>query len=82
LGEILGFPPKGDIDFTIDLVSRAIEVSKTPYKMDTLELKELQMYLKERLLWGYIHTSVPPWGAPILFVKKNDGTLSLCIDLK
>jgi hypothetical protein len=40
-GEIPGFPPKRDIDFSIDLVPRVSPVSKTPYRMGTLELKEL-----------------------------------------
>jgi hypothetical protein len=74
-GEILGFPPKRDIDFSIDLVPGVSLVSKTPYKMGTLELKELQMQLEELLKKGYICPSVSPWGAPILFVKKKDGTL-------
>jgi hypothetical protein len=42
-------------------------VSKTPYKMGTPELKELQMQLEELLKKGYIHPSVSPWGAPIFF---------------
>jgi hypothetical protein len=67
--EIPGFPPKRDIDFSIDLVPRATPVSKEPYKMGTLELKEL-----------HIHPSVSPWG--VLFVKKKDGTLRMCIDFK
>jgi hypothetical protein len=77
--EIPGFPPKRDIDFSINLVSGATPVSKTPYMMSTPELKELQMKLEELLKKGYIHPSVSPWGAPILFVKKKDGTLILCI---
>jgi hypothetical protein len=55
-------------------------VSKTPYKMSTPELKELQMQLEELLKKGYICPCVSPWGAPILFVKKKDGTLRFCID--
>jgi hypothetical protein len=60
----------------------AAPISKTPYKMSTLEPNELQMQLEELLKKGYIHPSVSPWGAPILFVKKKDGTLRLCIDFK
>jgi hypothetical protein len=48
----------------------------------TLELKELQMQLEELLKKGYIRPSVSPWGAPVLFVKKNDGTLRLFIDFR
>jgi hypothetical protein len=61
---------------------RAAPVSKTPYRMSTPELKELQMKLEELLKKGYIHPSVSPWGAPFLFLKKKDGTLRLCIDFK
>jgi hypothetical protein len=80
--EIPGFPPKREIDFSIDLVPGAAPVSKTPYRMSTPELKELQMQLEELLKKGYIRPSVSPWGAPILFVKKKDGTLRLCIDFR
>jgi hypothetical protein len=61
---------------------RAAPVSKTPYNMSTPELKELQMQLEEILKKGYICLSVSPWGAPVLFVKKTDGTLRLCIDFR
>jgi hypothetical protein len=80
--EILGFPPKRDNDFSIDLVPGATPMSKTPYIMGTLELKDLQMQLEELLKKGYIRPSVSPWGAPILFVKKKDGTLRLCISFR
>jgi hypothetical protein len=55
---------------------------KNPYKMSTLELKELQLHLEELLKRGYICPSVSLWGAPVLFVKKKDGTLRLCIDFR
>jgi hypothetical protein len=60
----------------------AAPVSKAPYRMSTLELKELQLQLEELLKKGYILPSVSPWGAPVLFVKKKDGTLRLCIDFR
>ena len=78
--EISGLPPKRDIDFTIELVPRAAPVSKTPYRMSTSEMLELKMKLQELLEKKYIRLSVSPWGAPVLFVKKKDGTLRLCID--
>jgi len=53
-----------------------------PYRMSTPELKELQMQFEELLKKGYIHPSVSPWGAPVLFVKKKDGTLRVCIDFR
>jgi hypothetical protein len=80
--EIPRLPPKRDIDFSIDLMPGVAPVSKTPYRMSTPELKELQMQLEELLEEGYIHPSVSPWGALVLFMKKNDGTLRLCIDFR
>ena len=50
--------------------------------MCTHELKEIVMQLEELLKKGYICPSVSPWGAPLLFVKKNDETMRLCIDLR
>jgi hypothetical protein len=78
--EVPGLPPKRDIEFSINLMPRSAPVSKTPYRMSTPELKELQMQLEEILNKGYICPSVSPWGAPVLFMKKKDGTLRLCID--
>jgi hypothetical protein len=78
--EVPGLPPKRDIDFSINLMPGVAPVSKTPYKMSTLELKELKMQLEELLKKGYIYPSVSPWRAPILFLKNKDGTLRLCID--
>ena len=82
LDEIPGLPPKRDIDFTIELVPGASPVSKTPYRMSTPEMLELKMQLQELLENKYIQLSVSPWGAPVLFVKKKDGTLRWCIDYK
>jgi hypothetical protein len=62
------------------MIPREIPISKTPYRMSTPELKELKMYLEEILKKGYICPSVSPWGAPVLFVKKKDGTLRLCME--
>ena len=80
--EIPGLPPKRDIDFTIELVPGAATVSKTPYRMSTPEMLELKMQLQELLEKKYIRSSVSPWGASILFVKKKYGTLRLCIDYR
>ena len=77
LYEVARIPPKRDIDFTIDLVPGVAPVSKTPYKMSTPEMLELRMRLHELLEKKYIRPSVSPWGAPVLFVKKKDGTLKV-----
>jgi len=60
----------------------ATPTSKAPYRMSTPELIELKLQLKEILDKGCIRPSVSPWGAPILFVKKKDDTLRLCIDYR
>ena len=57
-------------------------MSKITYRMSTPEMLELKMQLQELLEKKYIRPSVSPWGAPILFVKKKDGTLRLCIDYR
>jgi hypothetical protein len=80
--EVPGLPPKRDINFSINLMPRATPVSKAPYRMSTLELKELQLQLEELLRKRYIRPSVSPWGASVLFVKKKYGTLRLCIDFR
>jgi hypothetical protein len=80
--EVPGLPPKRYIDFSIILMPRVAPVSKTPYRMSTPELKELQMKLEELMKKGYICPSVSPWGAPVLFVKNKYGTLIFCIDFK
>ena len=54
--------------------------SKAPYRMNILELNELNSQLKELIDKNYIRPSVSPSGAPVIFVKKKDGTLRLCID--
>jgi hypothetical protein len=76
--EVPRLPPKRDIN----LMPGAAQLSKTPYRMSTPELKELQMQLEELLKKGYISPSVSPWGAPVLFVNKKYGTLRLCIDFR
>ena len=50
--------------------------------MDPVELKELKLQVQELLEKGFICPSVSPWGAPVLFVKKKDGTLRLCVDYR
>jgi hypothetical protein len=82
LKEVPGLPPRRDIDFSINIMPRAALVSKTPYRMSTLELKELQMQLEELLNKGYIHPSVSPSGSPVLFFKKKYGTSRLCIHFR
>ena len=80
--ELSGLPPQREIEFAIDVVLGATPTSITPYRMAPLELKELKLQLQELLEKGFIRPSVSPWGAPVLFVKKKDGTLRLCVDYR
>ena len=70
------------MEFSIDLLSGTTPISKAPYRMAPTELQELKIQLKELLEKGFIRPSVSPWGAPVLFVKKKDGTRRLCIDYR
>eukprot|EP00253_Pinus_taeda_P014310 PITA_14310 len=63
-------------------MSREATTSKVPYRMSSHELVELKLQLKEIIDNGYIRPSVSPWGAPVLFVRKKDGTLRLCVDYR
>jgi hypothetical protein len=80
--ELPGIPPDREIEFTIDLLPDTAPISKAPYRMAPLELKELKDQLQELLDRGFIRPSVSPWGAPVLFVKKKDGSMRLCIDYR
>ena len=73
--ELPGLPPERELDFTIELKPTAKPISKTPYRMTAPKLCELQMQLKELLDLGLIRPNVSPWGAPVIFVKKKDGSL-------
>ena len=77
-----GLPPDRQLEFTIDLEPGSAPVSKAPYRMAPKELEELKMQLQELMDLGFIRPSVSPWGAPVLFVKKKDGTLRMCIDYR
>ena len=75
-------PRDRDVEFNIELLPGAAPISISPYRMAPLELKELKTQLQELLDKGFIQPSVSPWGALVLFVKKKDGTMRLCIDYR
>ncbi|KAA0042480.1 pol protein [Cucumis melo var. makuwa] len=77
-----GLPPHREVEFAIELEPGTIAISRAPYRMAPAELKELKVQLQELLDKGFIRPSVSPWGAPVLFVKKNDGSMRLCIDYR
>ena len=82
LEELSGLPPNREIEFCIDVVPGTDPISMPPYRMAPAELKELNEQLKELLDKGFIRPSTSPWGAPVLFVKKKDGSLRLCINYR
>ena len=73
-------PKKRDIEFAIDLVPGTNLIFLPPYRMAPTDLKELKVQLQELVDKGFVQPSVSPWGAPVLFVRKNDGSLRLYID--
>eukprot|EP00253_Pinus_taeda_P024492 PITA_24492 len=79
--ELPGLPPLRELDLTIELKPGTQPISKAPYRMTAPELRELQIQLKELLDVRHIRPSTSPWGAPVIFVKK-DGTLRLCVDYR
>ncbi|KAH0705935.1 hypothetical protein KY285_010456 [Solanum tuberosum] len=75
-------PPEREIDCGIDLLPDTQPISIPPYRMAPAKLKELKEQLKDLLDKGFIRPSVSPWGSPVLFVKKKDGSLRMCIDYR
>ncbi len=75
-------PPKRRVDHAIEVVPRVAPPAKAPYRMSHEELKELKVQLEELFAKGYIKLSKSPYGAPILFVHKKDGTLKMCVDYR
>ncbi|GJU02922.1 putative reverse transcriptase domain-containing protein [Tanacetum coccineum] len=75
-----GLPPTRQVEFQIDLILGAAPVARAPYRLAPSEMKELSEKLKELSEKGFIRPSSSPWGAPVLFVKKKDGSFRMCID--
>ncbi|CAL2257385.1 unnamed protein product [Prunus armeniaca] len=80
--DLPGPPPHRQIEFTVELVPGTNPISQAPYRMAPAELRELKTQLQELVDKGFIRPSFSPWGAPMLFVKKKDGTMRLCIDYR
>ncbi|KAL4026395.1 hypothetical protein IC575_014824 [Cucumis melo] len=80
--ELPGLPPHKEVEFAIELEPGTVPISRAPYRMAPAELKELKVQLQELLDKGFIRPSVSPWGAPVLFVNKKDGSMRLCIDYR
>jgi hypothetical protein len=80
--ELLGMLPDRDIEFVIELKPGTASIYKTPFWMTTLELARLKEQIREFLEKGFIRPSSSPWGAPVIFVLKKDGTQRLCVDYR
>ena len=80
--DLPGLPPPRSVDFRIDLVPGATPVARAPYRLAPSEMQELSSQLLELLDKGFIRPSTSPWGAPVLFVKKKDGSFRMCIDYR
>ncbi|KAG8501254.1 hypothetical protein CXB51_003412 [Gossypium anomalum] len=82
LEELPGLPPNREIEFGVELIPGTIPISIAPYRMTPTELKELKSQLQELTDKGFVKPSFSPWGAPVLFVKKKDGSIRWCVDCR
>ena len=80
--DLPGLPPDREIEFAIELVPGTAPIAKRPYRMPANELVELKRQVEDLEGKGYIRPSSSPWGAPVLFVKKKDGTMRMCVDYR
>ena len=80
--ELPGMPPDRDIEFIIELVPGTGPIAQKPYRMNSKELDELKKQLDDMLRKGLIRPSASPWGSPVIFVDKRDGTTRLCVDYR
>ncbi|GKA05702.1 putative reverse transcriptase domain-containing protein [Tanacetum coccineum] len=80
--DLPGLPPIRQVEFQIDLVPGAAPVARAPYRLAPSKMEELSAQLQELSDKGFIRPSSSPWGAPVLFVKKKDGSFWMCIDYR
>ncbi|GJU32959.1 putative reverse transcriptase domain-containing protein [Tanacetum coccineum] len=80
--DLPGLPLARPVEFQIDLIPGAAPVARAPYRLAPSEMKELSEHLQELSEKGFIRPSSSPWGAPVLFVKKKDGSFRMCIDYR
>ncbi|GJY82344.1 putative reverse transcriptase domain-containing protein [Tanacetum coccineum] len=78
--DLPGLPPTQQVEFQIDLVPGAASVARAPYRLTPSRMKKMSEQLQELSDKGFIRPSSSPWGAPVLFVKKKDGSFRMCID--
>nr|GEY93364.1 hypothetical protein [Tanacetum cinerariifolium] len=80
--DLPGLPPARPVEFQIDLILGAALVARAPYRLAPSEMKELSYQLQDLSEKGFIRPSSSTWGAPVLFVKKKDGSFRMCIDYR
>ncbi|GKC54778.1 putative reverse transcriptase domain-containing protein [Tanacetum coccineum] len=80
--DLSGLPPQRQVEFRIDLIPGATPVAKSPYRLAPSKMQELSEQLQELQDKGFIRPSHSSWGAPVLFVKKKDGSMRMCIDYR
>jgi hypothetical protein len=80
--ELPGMPPDREVEFVIELVPGTAPIAKRPYRMSANDLVELKKQIQEQLSKGFIRPSASPWGAPVLFVDKKDGSRRMCVDYR
>ncbi|GJR85539.1 putative reverse transcriptase domain-containing protein [Tanacetum coccineum] len=78
--DLSGLLPTRQVEFQIDLIPGAAPVARAPYRLTPSEMKEISEQLKELSDKGFIRPSSSPWGAPVLFVKKKDGSIDDLFD--
>ncbi|GJY91627.1 putative reverse transcriptase domain-containing protein [Tanacetum coccineum] len=78
--DLPGIPLIRQVEFQIDLIPGAAPVARVPYRLAPSEMQKLSDQLQELADRGSIRPSTSPWGAPVLFVKKKDGSFRMCID--
>ncbi|GKC83258.1 putative reverse transcriptase domain-containing protein [Tanacetum coccineum] len=80
--DLPGLPLTRQVEFQINLILCVAPIALVPYRLAPSEMKELSEQLKELSDKGFIRPSSSPWGAPVLFVKKKDGSFRMCIDYR
>ncbi|KAJ0548297.1 putative nucleotidyltransferase, Ribonuclease H [Helianthus annuus] len=80
--ELPGLPPDKEVELRIHLLPGTAPIAKAPYRFAPAEMQKLKKQLDELLEKGFIQPSSSRRGAPILFVKKKDGSMRMCIDYR
>ncbi|GKD34289.1 putative reverse transcriptase domain-containing protein [Tanacetum coccineum] len=80
--DLPSLPPVRQVEFQIDLIPEVTPVARAPYKLAHSKMQKLSNQLQELADQGFIRPSTFPWGAPVLFVKKKDGSFRMCINYR